>query len=113
MVLSQFHQPHIISDSFSPSITTILYVDGHIGEIATKFLIDSGAVMSVVCYQLLTGHNTLITKQATTAVGANGTPLDVVGLTTLTVSLGSFRTQHQFTVVRHLTVDCLLGADFL
>ena len=44
-------------------------------------------------------------------VGANGTPLDVVGYTTLTVSLGSFCTQHQFTVVRHLTVGCLLGAE--
>ena len=88
-------------------------MDGHIGEIPTKFLLDSGAVMSVVCYQFLAGHDIQITKQAAAAVGANGTPLDVVGHTTLTVSFGSFHTKHQFTVVGHLTVNCLLGADFL
>ena len=70
--------------------------------------------MSVVCYQFLAGHNVQITKQPTTAAGANGTPLDVVGHTILAVALGSFHTQHQFTVVvQHVTVDCLLGADFL
>ena len=111
-VLSQSHRPRIINNS-PPSISTILHVHGHVGEIPTKFLIDSVAVMSVVCYKFLAGHNVQITKQATTAVGADGTPLDVVGHTVLTVSLGSFCTQHQFTVVQHLTVDCLLGADFL
>ena len=85
-----------------------------IGEIPNKLLLDSGAVMSMECYQFLAGHNVQITKQATTAVGANGTTLDVVGHTILTVSLGSFHTQHQFTaVVQQLTVDCLLVADFL
>ena len=69
--------------------------------------------MSVVCYQFLAGHNVQITRQATAAVGANGTPLDVVGHTQLAVTLGTFRTQYQFTIVQHLTVDCLLGADFL
>ena len=89
-------------------------VDGHIGEIPNKLLIDSGAVMSVVCYQFLAGHNVQITKQTTTAAGAYGTPLDVVGHATLTASLGSFHTRYQFTVViQPLTVDCLLGADFL
>lgn len=85
-VLSQSHRPRIINNS-PPSISTILHVDGHVGEIPTKFLLDSGAVMSVVCYKFLAGHNVQITKQATTAVGADGTPLDVVGHTVLTVSL--------------------------
>ena len=31
----------------------------------------------------------------------------------LTVALGPFTTQQRFTIVRQLTVDCLLGADFL
>ena len=78
-VLSQSHRPQIINP---PSISTILHVNG-------QFLIDSGAVMSVVCYKFLAGlagHNIQITKQATTAVGAGGTPLNVVGHTILTVS---------------------------
>ena len=88
-------------------------MDGHISNKPTKFLLDSGAVMSVVCHQFLVGYNAQITRQPTIAVGANGTPLDVVGHTQLAVTLGTFHTQYQFTVVQHLTVDCLLGADFL
>ena len=99
-VLSQSHRPQI-NNSSPPLISTILNVDGHIGEIPNKLLLDSGAVMSVICYQFLAGHNVQITKQATTAVQANGTPLDVVGHTILTISLGSFCTQHHFTVVQH------------
>ena len=29
------------------------------------------------------------------------------------VSLGSFSTKEEFTVIHNLTVDCLLGVDFL
>ena len=47
------------------------------------------------------------------AVGANGVPLDVVGRAKLAVSLGPFTSEEEFTVIRNLTVDCPLGADFL
>ena len=43
-------------------------------------------------------------------VGANGTP---VGQTTLIVGLGTFQAEQEFIVARCLSVDCLLGADFL
>ena len=36
-----------------------------------------------------------------------------VGRGKIAVSLGSFSTEEEFTVIRNLTVDCLLGADFL
>ena len=49
-ILSHIHQPRILSNSSLPSISTILCVDGHVSNIPTKFLIDSGAVMSVVCF---------------------------------------------------------------
>ena len=45
-------------------------------------------------------------------IGASGSPLDVVGQLTLPViSIGNFR--YVFTIVNTLTVDCLLGADYL
>ena len=54
-------------------------------------------------------------KDKTRAVGANGTPLDVVGQTTVSIqqAIGDFKVNHQFIVVNNLTVDCLLGVDFL
>ena len=46
-------------------------------------------------------------------MGANGSPLDVVGQIMVTITLGNFIIDHQFVAVRNLTVDCLLGADFM
>ena len=67
--------------------------------------------MSVVNYNVV--REQPITKVNTYAVGANGTPLDVVGQTIVALQLGDFRVDHEFTVVHYLTPDCLLGADFL
>ena len=39
--------------------------------------------------------------------------MDVIGHTQLAVSLGTIQAQYQITVVQHLTVNCLLDADFL
>ena len=61
---------------------------------------------------MLPSH-TSISGSATAAVSTTGAPLDIAGQATLTVSLGMFTVTHEFIVVRHLTVDCLLGADFL
>ena len=76
-----------------------------------NFLIDSGVAMSVVHYNLVRHLNFMDTTSC--AVGANGSPLDVVGQTTVTITLGSYTVDHNFIVVRNLTVDCLLGADFM
>ena len=54
-----------------------------------------------------------MTATLTAPVGANGAPLDVVGHITLPVSIGNFTTKQAFVVVNALTVDCLLGADYL
>ena len=99
-----------INSTFSSTLTT-LYMDGLIGELPIKFLLDSGATMSVVRYDFKANHQ--ITRATTLVVGTNGTSLDVIGHTILVVSLGIFTTQQKFTVVRQLTLDCLLGANFL
>jgi len=78
----------------------------------TSFLLDSGAAISVVHHMLLPSHIG-ISSPTTAAVSATGALLDIAGRATLSVSLGTFTTTHEFTVVHHLTVDCLLGADFL
>ena len=93
------------------SVKSIYWVNGFLNDVPTNFLVDSGAAMSVVHYNLVKGSH--ITKQGGLAVGANGSPIDVVGQAVVTVMLGNFTVNHHFTVVNNLTVDCLLGADFL
>ena len=93
------------------NVNSIYCVNGFIGETPINFLVDSGAAMSVVHYNLVRHLHFMSTTSC--AVGANGSPLDVVGQTTATITLGSFTVDHNFIVVRNLMVDCLLGADFI
>ena len=93
------------------SVNSIYCVNGLLNDVPTNLLVDSGAVMSAVHCNLVKGSH--ITKHGGLAVGANGSPLDVVGQVVFTVMLGNFTVNHHFTVVNNLTVDCLLGADFL
>ena len=99
-----FHRPYQISTTIS-SVNAVFCVNGCIGETSTKFLLDPGAAVSVVNYNVI---KTSITKAATCAVGANGTPLDVIGQSIITVKVADFKVDYQFMVVRNLTVNCLI-----
>ena len=54
-----------------------------------------------------------INSAAPSAIGANGSPLDVMGRVNIPILLDTFSTNQSFIVVHKLTVDCLLGMDFL
>ena len=107
--INYIHQP----TQSTNGINAILYVDGHVGKVPTKILLDTGAAVSVARYDFLQEeyHQKLV--ESTGAVGASGMPLDVVGKVKMAVSLGLFSTEEEFTVICNLTLDCLLGADFL
>ena len=53
-----------------------------------------------------------ITPIHTRAINANGSPLDVIGETVADIILGDLTVNQKFVVIRNLTVECLLGADF-
>ena len=107
--ITNIHQPPTCN--VVPSCNSIYCVNGFIGDTPVNFLVDSGAAMSVVHYNLVKHLHCMDTTRY--AVGANGNPLDVVGQTTATITLSNFTVNHNFIVVRNLTVDCLLGADFM
>ena len=89
-------------------------VHGTLSTMPTRFLLDTGAAMSVVRWDTLSkNHQDQVIAIYSKAVGANGQPLDVVGQVTLSVSIGKLTCEQKFLVVRGLTVDCLLGSDFL
>ena len=78
-----------------------------------QILVDSGAAISAVHQELVPEGCTWDTENLHETVGANGMPLEVIGRVTLLVKLGDFQADQEFTVVRNLSVDCLLGANFL
>ena len=72
------------------------------GLTSTRFLLDSGAAVSVVRRDALDDcwgkHISPITGIPNT-VAADGFPLEVVGRVVIPVSLGQFKADQEFTVV--------------
>ena len=90
-------------------------MDGVVGTVPTKILLDTGATVSVARYEFLQREHQERLNALPGAVGANGMPLDVIGKMKVPVTLGPFSAEEEFTVThdQNLTVDCLLGANFL
>ena len=86
------------------------------GQTAMRFLLDSGAAVSVVRCDMLADcwrkDIVPVTGEQNT-VAADGLPLDVIGRVVVPVSLGQFNADQEFIVVERLSVECILGADFL
>eukprot|EP00731_Ephydatia_muelleri_P006028 Em0003g276a len=55
----------------------------------------------------------VIANSASSAVGANGDSLDVIGCIELAVVLDTLNVKHSFIVVKRFTVECILGIDSL
>ena len=92
--ITYIHQP-------TQTTSNVIYADGHVRKVP-KILLDTGPAVSVARYKFLPEeyHQRLIESPGT--VGANGMPLNVVGKAKIAVSLGSFRTEEEFTVIRQL-----------
>ena len=87
------------------NISSLLRVKGQLEGQHVSCLLDSGAAVSVVRYSaLLDSVKGNIRSSNALVVSANGTPLDVMGMITLSVRLGSFLDEHEFIVVKELTV---------
>ena len=73
-------------------------------------MIDSGAAALVVTYGILPSSiRAEINSVAPSAIGANGSPFDVVGRVNIPILMDTFSTNHSFIVVHKLTVDSFLA----
>ena len=105
---------HVPLQAYVFNISSLLRVKGQLEGQMVECLLDSGAAVSVVRFSVLSdSEKGRIRHSNVQVMGANGSPLDVMGVLSLKVWLGSFKDEHEFTVVRELTVECLFGADFM
>ena len=109
------HHPALSVQGKYHTSNGVLKVDGTIGNLSVQFLLDSGAAVSVIHYKILDSHyqQQITPANVKAAVTANGGLLEVLGQITLPIGIGHFNSTHLFTVVRNLTVECILGADYL
>ena len=106
------HHPQ--SNIANINLDVILFTEGLVNQSPVQFLLDSGAAVSVIKQESIPKQNyNDIIETNTLAVSANGTPLNVVGQIKLSVLMEQFSCDHNFVVIKGLTVDCLLGANFL
>ena len=89
-------------------------VAGFIGPCPSRFLLDTGATMSVVRWSALPEElKGEIVPTGSQATGASGLPLEIIGQVNLEVSIGRITCQQKFIVANTLAVECVLGSDFL
>ena len=86
-----------------------------INSVPVRCLIDSGATISLIKHDLLCTNKWLksVYQSCVLARGANGLPLETKGRTELPIKLGDLNVGHTFVVANNLSIDCILGADFL
>ena len=95
-------------------LNAIFHIDGTFDKHNTSFLLDTGAAASIIRWDSLPLlYQNRITERSPQMVGANGSPLNVIGQVTLPLTLKDFSCEHSFFVARDLTVPCLLGLDFM
>lgn len=58
-------------------------------------------------------HDKITSDVPSTPIRANCSPLHVMGQIKIPIAIAAFQTEQVFVVVSKLTVDCLLGADYL
>ena len=91
-------------------------VQGTVNNCAVKFLVDTGAAVTVVTRALWNQCTTapalrkLADKQL---LGVDGTPLKVEGWTEADITIGPEAFRHAVVVVEDLAADGILGLDFL
>lgn len=87
------------------SINAAFYVPGTIKTGIVKFLVDTGAAMSVVHYDVVPDqYRSHIRTAASQVVGANGLSLDIMGTVSIPISLGTFTCKQNFIVATNLTI---------
>ncbi|KAL4083040.1 hypothetical protein QTP88_028370 [Uroleucon formosanum] len=87
---------------------------GHINNIETSFILDSGATISVInSEQVINSSNSLIETKNIRVHTANGSILKVIGKMEIDIAFKSLIFPTQFVLVSNLAGPALLGTDFL
>ena len=88
---------------------TAVFIKAQVGGHERKCLVDTGATVSLVSGEFISGP---LKPCYLKAQGIGGESIQVLGMKELSVCLGTFSVSHQFLVVG-MRETCILGADFL
>ena len=98
------------------AVGSCLSVDGKLGKLVVKILIDTGSAVTLVREDVwkMVQQSPKTTKATVhTVVAANGEKLELVGQGEVSIAIGGVTRRHMVLVMKHLTQECILGGDFL
>ena len=108
-------QPHATYSTSSMATEAAVFVEGLIGTRPTKMLVDTGSAVTIlredVWKETVDGQH--LEPPLSPVVAANGEKLDVCGRSSVSLQVGGICTCYPVLVVRNVTQECLLGANFL
>ena len=82
-------------------LNAIFHINGTFDKHNTSFLLDTGAAASIIRWDSLPLlYQNQTTKRTPQMVGANGSPLNVIGQVTLPLTLKDFSCEHSFYVAK-------------
>ena len=94
-----------------------MYVRGKIGDMEIEMLIDSGANISIVDYQVyqnMPGRKPKLRSYGIPMVTADGTPMKVYGCADFAFEIGDETCSYEYTMcIADIGVEAILGYDFL
>jgi hypothetical protein len=95
-----------------------LYVNGQVGQLKLEMLIDSGANISIIDYDIFAhlepGSKPRLRRYAVPMVTADGTPMKVYGCAEFQLKVGTDSSMYLHKMcVADVGVDLILGYDFL
>ena len=89
-------------------------VNGFIESKPVKMLVDTGSAITLIRQDCLPPKFACsVVASPNPVVVANGEELELLGSINVDLQIGQFSCSHPVLVAKHLTQECLLGADFL
>ena len=108
----QVHNPIVISP-----VVGGYRLPGQVNGVDLTLLLDTGAAVTLLRQDVLARVSTpppeLRPWTGATLVSAGGVPLEILGCSCLSLTMGGHTFQTEFVVVSPLTSDAILGIDFL
>ena len=98
------------------AVGSCLSVDGRLGKLVVKILIDTGSAVTLVredVWKKVQQSPKTIKAPVHSVVVANGEKLELVGQGEVSITIGGVTRRHMVLVTKHLTHECILGVDFL
>ena len=98
------------------AVGSCLSVDGRLGKLVVKILIDTGSAATLVredVWKKVQQSPKTIKAPVHFVVAANGEKLELVGQGEVSITIGGVTRRHMVLVTKHLTQECILGVDFL